>query len=113
MKCEKIIKDFATERLLHLTNFAAMNKLLGLFLVGQPLAVRNQAAQTVVDMKSPCAGTVTVAFDGRNQANARKAEFGLVALLGNLKDNVRAFPFALVFDRIDVAFQDAPNNFLA
>jgi hypothetical protein len=113
MKCEKIIKHFPTERLLHMTNIAAMNKFLGLFLDGRPLAFRNQAAQTVVDIKSPCAGTVTAAFDGRNQANVRKAEFGLVALLGNPKDNFHAFPLALVFDKIDVAFQEVPNSFLA
>src|SRR5262249_27426846 len=52
------------------------------FLVGAPFTRRNQAAQTVVDIKTPCACTFTVAFDGRSQADMRKAEFGLTVLPG-------------------------------
>ena len=42
----------------------------------------------------------------------RKAEFGLVVLLGDLKDNVSAFPLALDFDQVNVAVQDMPYDFL-
>jgi hypothetical protein len=34
--------------------------------VGIPFACCNQAAQTIVDVKAPCACTFAVAFDGRN-----------------------------------------------
>src|SRR5262249_3242220 len=61
---------------------------------------------------APCARTVTVAFDGGNQANVRKAELGLVVLPGDLKDNVSAFPLSLVFDKVNVALQDMPYDFL-
>jgi hypothetical protein len=83
------------------------------FLVGVPFACRNQAAQTVVDVKVPCACTFTVAFDRRNQADVRKAQLGLVALLGDLKENVSAVPLSLVFDKADLGVKDVPHNFLA
>jgi hypothetical protein len=42
----------------------------------------------------------------------RKAEFGLVVLPGDLKDDVSAFPLGLVFDKVNVAVQDMPYDFL-
>ena len=42
----------------------------------------------------------------------RKAEFGLVVLVGDLKDNKNAFPLGLVFDKAIVAVQDMPYDFL-
>jgi hypothetical protein len=53
-----------------------------------------------------------VAFEGRNQADVRKAEFRLVVLLGDLKDNVSACPLGLVFDKVKVAVQDMPYDLL-
>jgi len=46
-----------------------------------PFAVRNQAAQTIVDIKTLCAGNSPIAFEGRNQADVSKAEFGFFAFL--------------------------------
>jgi hypothetical protein len=43
----------------------------------------------------------------------RKADFGLAALLGDLKDNVSAFPLSLVFDKVDLGVKDVPHDFLA
>jgi hypothetical protein len=54
-----------------------------------------------------------VAFDGRNQADVREAEFSPVALPGNLKDNVSACPLSLVFDEGNLAVQDMPYDFRA
>ena len=71
-----------------------------LFPGGLPFTRRDQTAQAVVDIKTPRARTVTVTFEGRNQADVRKAEFGLVAFPGDLKDNVSAFPLGLVLDKV-------------
>src|SRR5262249_27225703 len=76
--------------------------------VGVPFACRNQAAQTIVDVKAPCTCTFAVAFDGRNQADMREAELGLIALLGDLKDNVGAVPLGFVFDEVNFGIQDMP-----
>jgi hypothetical protein len=78
-----------------------------------PFACRNQAAQTVVDIKAPCTGTAAVAFAHWNQADVRKAEFGLAVLPGDLKNDVGAVALGLVFDEVDVAVQDMPYDFLA
>ena len=43
----------------------------------------------------------------------RKAEFGLVAFPGDLKDNVSAFPLGLVFDKVKSGIHDMPHDFLA
>ena len=40
----------------------------------------------------------------------RKAECGLVVLLADLKDNVSAFPLALVFDKVNLAVRDMPYD---
>jgi len=40
----------------------------------------------------------------------RKAKFGLVVLLGDLKDNLRAVPLGRVFDKVNLAVQ--PDDFL-
>ena len=42
-----------------------------------------------------------------------KAKLGLAVLLGNLKDNVSAVPLGLVFDKVNMAVQDMPYDFLA
>jgi len=42
----------------------------------------------------------------------RKAEFGFVALLGDLKDNVGAIPLGLVFDKVKLGFRYMPYRFL-
>ena len=42
----------------------------------------------------------------------RKTDFGLAALLGDLKDNVSAVPLVLVFDKVNVALHDMPYDFL-
>jgi hypothetical protein len=40
----------------------------------------------------------------------REAEFGLVVLLDDLKDNVGAFPLSAVFDKANLAVQDMPYD---
>ena len=42
----------------------------------------------------------------------RKAEFGLVVLLNDLKDDVSALPLRLVFDKVNLAVQDMPYDLL-
>ncbi len=49
----------------------------------------------------------------RNQADVREAEFSPVVLPGNLKDNVSACPLGLVFDQVNLAIQDMPNDLIA
>src|SRR5262249_53014189 len=41
------------------------------------------------------------------------AELGLIALLGDLKDDVRAVPLRLVFDKAQMAVRDMPDHLLA
>ena len=43
----------------------------------------------------------------------RKAHFGLAVLFANVKDNVCAFPLALVFDEVEVVVYNVPHNLLA
>src|SRR6202050_4008303 len=85
----------------------------GVFLpVGLPLACRNQVAQAVIDVEAPRAGTAVVALEGRNQADVGKAELGLVALPRDLKDNVRAIPLGLVFDKVQLGIRYMPYDLL-
>ena len=49
----------------------------------------------------------------RDQTDVRKAEFGFAVLLGDLKDDVRAVPLGLVFDKVKLASDDMPDDFLA
>src|SRR5262245_64809437 len=73
----------------------------------------DQAAQTVVDIRTPCARTVTVAFERGNQTDVRKAEFSHALVLADLEDDVRTVPLGSVFDKVDVAVHDVPDDFLA
>src|ERR1700691_724720 len=83
------------------------------FLPGRlPFSRRNQVAQTVVDIEAPCAGTAAVALDGGDQTDVRKAKFGLVVFPGDLKDNLRAVPLGRVFDKVNLAVQGTPDDFL-
>ncbi len=43
----------------------------------------------------------------------RKADFGFVAYLGDLKDNVGAIPLGLVFDKVKLGIRYMPYDFLA
>src|SRR5262249_26363041 len=81
--------------------------------VGMSLACRDQAAQTVVDIEAPRARTLTVALERGNQADVRDTEFGLAILPVNLEDDVRAVPLGSVFDEVDVAVDDVPDDSLA
>src|SRR5215216_4240824 len=81
------------------------------FLMGVCFACGNEAVQTLMDIKAPCARTFTIALDARNQANVREAKFSLVAFPGDLKDNVGAYPLGLVFDKADLTFRGMPHNF--
>jgi hypothetical protein len=74
---------------------------------------RNQRAQTVVDVKAPCARTTAVAFEGRNQADVSKSQFGLAVLSGDLEDNLGAGPLRFVSNKIQLAVRDMPDGFLA
>ena len=42
-----------------------------------------------------------------------KAEFGLPVLPVDLEDDVRAVPLASIFDKVDVAVHDMPDDLLA
>ena len=48
-----------------------------------------------------------------NQAIVRESDLGLVALCGDFKGDFRAVPLALVFYKIQGAFHDKPDDFLA
>src|SRR5262245_3418287 len=82
-------------------------------MVGMSLTCCDQAAQTVVDIRTPCARTVTVAFERGNQADVRKAEFGLAVLPVDLEDDVGTVPLGPVFDKVDVAVHDVPDDSFA
>ena len=79
-------------------------------LVGLPITSRYQVAQTVVDVEPPRARTGVVAFVRRNQPGVSEAEFGLVLLAVDLKDDVSAVPLGPVFHEVDVAVHDMPHD---
>ena len=54
---------------------------------------------------------VTVALEGRNQAEVLKAEFGLAGFLADFKGNVGAIPVGLVFDRVQLGIRYMPDDF--
>ncbi len=49
---------------------------------------------------------------GGGETYVREAEFGLVALLFNFKNNIGVVPFGFVFDKVKVVMQNVPDNFL-
>jgi hypothetical protein len=77
-----------------------------------PFAVRNQAAQTIVDIKTLCAGTVPIAFEGRNQADVSKAEFGFFAFPVDLKNSVGPGPLSFVLTKLSLASDTRHMTFL-
>src|SRR5512143_1326962 len=81
--------------------------------VGVALAGRDQAAQAVVDVEAPGAGAVPVALEAGNQADVGEADLGLVALPGDLEDDVRAVPLGLVLDEVEARVRDVPDDPLA
>ncbi len=42
----------------------------------------------------------------------RKAKFGLVVFPVDLKDNLRAVPLGRIFDKVNLAVQGTPDDFL-
>jgi hypothetical protein len=77
------------------------------------LARCDQIVQIAVDERSPGARAAAVALECRNQADMRKAELGLAVLSADLKDNVSADPFGLVFDKGQFGVSNMPHNLLA
>src|ERR1700687_5269260 len=48
-----------------------------------------------------------------NQTIVRESDLGFVALCGDFKGDFRAVPLALVFYKVQGAFHDKPDDFLA
>src|ERR1700722_1109139 len=49
----------------------------------------------------------------RIKARVREADLGLAALFGNFENDFCSVPFAFVFNKIELALENEPNNFLA
>src|ERR1700726_792713 len=77
------------------------------------LARGDQPAQIAVHEHAPGVRALLVAFVRRRQAAMREAELRLVARLGDLEDDVRAFPLVLVLHEAEVSVQHVPDDFLA
>jgi hypothetical protein len=88
------------------------SRILLFFRVGLHFACSNQAPQTTVDVGAPYVGTDIETLIFGNQAQVSEADFGLVALLGKLKNNFCALPLALVFRKIKIVVDNKPNDFL-
>src|SRR5512139_1966473 len=101
----------ATKGIAPATGIAALFTAPSAFLrVGVALASRDQAAQAVVDVEAPRAGAIPVALEAGKQAEVGEADLGLVALPGDLEDDVRAVPLGLVLDEVEARVQDVPYN---
>jgi hypothetical protein len=81
--------------------------------VGLPFACRNQVLQTAFDVSAPSVRAGVVALIFGNQALVGEADFGFVALPGDIKNNVGARPLGGVRGKIEVVVQDTPNDFFA
>ena len=81
-----------------------------LVLVGLTLTCGHQVAQAAVDVGAPGVRADTVALIGGDETYVREANFCLVALLGDFKDNVGVLPLALVIYEVKVVVHNAPNN---
>src|SRR5437867_13034113 len=87
----------------------------------QPLVVdvwlsfpgRDQAAQASFHVRAPCARASPVALIVRNQAHVGEPDLGLVALVSDIKSDLRSLPLALVFNKVDIGFRHKPNDCLA
>ena len=82
------------------------------FSFGCPLPWVIRLRRSVVDIEAPCAGAAAVALECRNQANVRKSHLGLVPLPRDVKDNLGAVPFVLVFDKIQMRIGHVPYDAL-
>src|SRR5580704_14887159 len=56
------------------------------------LACSDQAPQALADVETPGARAAAVTLDGRHQTHVGEAQLGLIALPGDVKNDVRAVP---------------------
>src|SRR5262249_39726279 len=70
----------------------------------------DQSAQVAGGHHTPGIRAGVVALERRRQAFVSETDFGLRALLGDLEDDVRALPLALVFCEVNTGIQDVPDD---
>src|SRR5271165_3224052 len=81
--------------------------------VGLTFSCADQLAQIAVDEHAPGVGAATVALNLRFEARVGKADFRLAIFPGDVKNDVRAGPFALVFHKAQMAVGHVPGNLFA
>lgn len=84
-----------------------------LVLVVQALTLSNQAAQVAVYNGALGVRANVVAFICGNESYVRKANFRMVTLPVDFKNNVGICPLALVLDEVKVVVRNVPDYLLA
>src|SRR5208283_3316620 len=73
----------------------------------------DQLAQIAADEHAPSVGAATVAFNLRFEPWVGKTDFRFAIFRGDVKNDVRAGPFALVFHKAQIAVGNMPDDLLA
>ena len=81
-----------------------------LSLVRFALTRRDQATQTVVDVKAPRVRTDVEALVIGNETEVSESHFRLVVLFRDFEKNPGAVPFISVFHKVEIAVQDLPGD---
>lgn len=73
----------------------------------------DEAAETAIDVGSPCIRTNTVTFVLWHETNMGECYLCLAVLLSDVEYNIRVFPLSFVLGKVEVVIDDVPGDLLA